>query len=91
MKASLFCAIRKCNFFYKNFIPDSDDIALKTKNKVKVYDNRFSATITGLKEFGLKGMKENKGRVAFGVGLLALGTYGVIKLFRKSVNNICKT
>lgn len=36
-------------------------------------------------------MKENKGRVSFGVGLFALGTYGVIKLFLKRVNNICKT
>lgn len=36
-------------------------------------------------------MKENKGRVAFGVGLFALGTYGVIKLFLKRVNNICKS
>lgn len=90
-KSKKFCIAGTDSYFYKNFIPDSDDIALKTKNKIKVYDNRFSATITGLKEFGLKGMKENKGRVAFGVGLLALGTYGVIKLFRKGVNNICKT
>lgn len=39
--------------------------------------------IAGLKKFGLSGMKENKSRVAFGVGLLSLGTYSAVKLIQK--------
>lgn len=86
-----FCIPGTDSYFNKNFIPDTDDVALKSINKVKVYNNRFSATIAGLKEFGLKGIKENKGRVAFGVGLLALGTYAAVNLIQKGVNNICKS
>ena len=59
---------------------------MKTKQKVKVSNNRFTATIDALKEFGLKGIKENKGRVAFGVSLIALGTYFGCKLIKKGVN-----
>ena len=47
--------------------------------------------LAGLKEFGLKGVRENKGRVAFGVGLLTIGTYFAAKLIKKGVNNICQT
>lgn len=83
-----FCIPGIDSYFDKNFIPDVDDIALKSDKPVKVYTNRFSAMIEGLKTFGLKGIKENKGRVAFGVGLLALGLYFGVKLIKKGINNI---
>lgn len=78
------------SYFNKEFIPDTDDLALKTTKKLKCYNNRFSAMIAGIKEFGLKGIKENKGRVAFGAGLVALGLYGGAKLVNKGIKNISK-
>lgn len=90
-KAKKFCISGTDSYFNTKFIPDTDDIALKSIQKVKVYNNRFSSMVAGLKKFGLKGMKENKGRVAFGVGLLALGSYSAIKLIQKGVDNICKS
>lgn len=77
------------NYFYKEFISDTDDFALKSSKPVKVYKNRMNATLAGLKNFGLKGMKENKGRVAFGVGILSLGLYSCYNLFNKGIKNIC--
>lgn len=90
-KTKKFCISGTDSYFNTKFIPDADDIALKSANKLKVYNNRFSAMVAGLKNFGLKGMKENKGRVAFGAGLIALGLYGAAKLIKKGVNNICQT
>ncbi len=78
------------SYFNNNFIPDTDDLALKSSKKVKVYTNKFSAMTAGLKEFGLKGMKENKGRVAFGIGLLSLGAYAGLKLIDKGIQNLSK-
>lgn len=86
-----FCISGTDSYFNTKFIPDADDIALKSAEKIKVYNNRFSSMIAGLKKFGLSGMKENKSRVAFGVGLLSLGTYSAVKLIQKGVNNICKS
>ena len=76
------------SYFNKEFISDVDDMALKSSKPIKAYNNRFSATIEGLKTFGLKGIKENKGRVAFGIGLLSLGTYFGAKLIDKGIKNI---
>lgn len=90
-KSKKFCISGTDSYFNTKFIPDPDDIALKSTQKVKVYNNRFSSMVAGLKKFGLSGMKENKGRVAFGVGLLALGTYSAIKFIQKGVDNICKS
>lgn len=77
------------SYFTKNFTPDPDScMALKSTKPIKVYTNRFSAMMAGLKEFGLKGMKENKGRVAAGLGLIYLtGSLGG-KLVKKGVDNI---
>lgn len=90
-KTKKFCISGTDSYFNTKFIPDADDIALKSAEKIKVYNNRFSSMIAGLKKFGLSGMKENKSRVAFGVGLLSLGTYSAVKLIQKGVNNICKS
>lgn len=77
------------SYFTKNFIPDKDScMALKSSKPVKVYSNRFTAMVEGLKEFGLKGIKENKGRVIFGITLVSLGIYGAIKLIKNGVNKI---
>ncbi len=90
-KTKKFCISAPDSYFNENFIPDGDDIALKSTKKVKVYNNRFSAMFEGVKEFGLKGVEENKSRVAFGAGLLTLGTYSAVKLIKKGVDNICKS
>ena len=75
-----FCISGTDSYFNTKFIPDADDIALKSPEKIKVYNNRFSSMIAGLKKFGLSG-----------VGLLSLGTYSAVKLIQKGVNNICKS
>lgn len=76
------------SYFNNNFIVDVDNVALKSAKKLKVYDSRFSAMIAGLKKFGLKGMKENKGR-AF-AGLTILVTTGLVagKLIKKGIDKI---
>lgn len=76
------------SYFDNNFIVDVDDAALKSAKKIKVYDSRFSAMLAGLKKFGLKGMKENKGR-AF-AGLTILVTSGLVagKLIKKGFGKI---
>lgn len=63
-KTKRFCIPGIDSYFNQNFIPDCDDLALKSTKPVRVYNNRFSAMVAGLKKFGLKGMKENKSRVA---------------------------
>ena len=91
-KTKLFCIPGIDSYFDKNFIPDCDDeFALKTTNKLKVYNNRFSAAFAGLKKFGLKGIKENKGRFAAGLSILSVCGYTAYKLisagFAKFSNN----
>lgn len=89
-KTKRFCIPGIDSYFNSEFIADTDDIALKSTKQLKVYENRFSAMLAGLKKFGLKGIKENKGRVAFGVGLVALGLYAAGKLISKGIKNISK-
>ena len=69
-------------------INDFDDIALKSSKKLKVYSNRFSAMFAGLKKFGLKGMKENKSRVAAGIAIMSLSLCCAGKLIKKGISNI---
>ncbi len=77
------------SYFDDNFIPDTDSCAaLKTKQKVKVSTSRPGAMIDGLKKFGLKGMKENKARVALGGALCGGGIYLGKKLIDKGRLNI---
>lgn len=79
------------SYFTKEFIPDPDSaMALKSTKPVKAYTSRFEAMLAGLKNFGLKGIKENKGRVAFGVGLVATGVYFGAKLIKKGIDNLSR-
>lgn len=87
-KTKRFCIPGIDSYFNQNFIPDCDDLALKSTKPVRVYNNRFSAMVAGLKKFGLKGMKENKSRVAVGIGMLALGVGAGLALLKKGINNI---
>lgn len=89
-KTDKFCIPGIDSYFNREFLPDTDDIALKSTKPIKVYNNRFSAMLAGLKKFGLKGIKENKGRVAFGVGIVSLGLYSAVKLIKKGITNILK-
>lgn len=72
-------------YFNNRFSPDTFDIALKTTEKVKVYPNRFAATIAGLKEFGLKGMKGSPARVIAGATVLGIGTALSIYFTKKGI------
>lgn len=87
-KTKQFCIPGIDSYFNKNFVPDCDDVALKSTKPLRVYNNRLSAMIAGLKKFGLNGMKENKSRVAAGVGLLALVTGSGLALIKRGFNNI---
>jgi hypothetical protein len=70
-------------FFNENFIPDTDDLALKSSKPVRVYGNRLSATGAAIKKEGLINLvKANKSRVATGGAILALGGYATQKLAR---------
>jgi hypothetical protein len=77
------------SYFEKNFVADIDEpFGLKTTKKLKVYNNRFSSTIAGLKQFGLKGIMENKSRACFGLALVGSTMYGAYKLIAKGLNNL---
>ena len=83
--AKRFCIPGTDSYFDKNFIPDCDDFALKTTKKIKCYKNRFSAMVAGLKEFGLKGIKENKSRVVLGIAIIAVGITAAVFLIKKGI------
>ena len=83
-----FCIPGIDSYFDKNFIPDPDEFALKSTNKIKCYKNRLSAMIGGLKEFGLKGIKENKGRAALGAAIIIAGICASIILIKKGIEKL---
>ena len=83
-----FCIPGIDSYFNKEFIPDTDDIALKSSKPIKAFNNRLSAMFEGIKKFGLQGMKENKGRVAAGIGLTSLAAFLSYKLISCGVKNI---
>lgn len=85
-KTTKFCIPGIDSYFNSEFIPDTNDVALKSSKKVKVYNNRFSAMIAGLKQFGLKGIKENKSRSLFGLGILSTGLYSGYKLIDNGIH-----
>jgi len=90
-KTKYFCIPGIDSYFNGEFIPDIDDpIALKSSKPLKVYNNRFSAMIGGLKKFGLKGVKENKCRAFLGVTMVSTGLCAAVKLINKGKNNILK-
>jgi hypothetical protein len=82
-------------YFDKNFIPDSDDVALKSAKKVKVFGNRFAAVKDTLKRYGkgnyIKGaarlMGANKSRVAAGLGILGAGGLATAYLGKKTMES----
>jgi hypothetical protein len=83
-------------YFNKNFVPDSDDVALKSTNRIKVHSNRASATLEALKREGggskLKGIaklvKANPSRALAGAGILAGGGLVTAKLGQAAYNNL---
>ena len=80
-----FCIPGIDSYFNREFIPDCDDVALKSSKQVKAYSNRFGAMVAGLRKFGLKGIKENKSRAIFGIGVLALGISSALYLISKGL------
>lgn len=75
-------------YFSSHFMPDDDDIALKTKELVKVSKTKFGAMIDAIKKEGLTGIKQNKTRVAGGALIaLSLG-FLAYKLIKNGINNI---
>ena len=76
-------------YYNDNFIPDPDDLALKTSNKVKVAATRLGAINQAIKREGLGNILKSspKSRIATGIGLLAIGGWGAKKAAEAS-NNI---
>lgn len=70
-------------YFNKNFIPDTDEIALKTSESLKVSKTKIGATIRALKEQGLSGIKQNPNRVVIGI-LFTVGCFGLAYKFIKN-------
>jgi hypothetical protein len=71
------------------FIPDSDDVALKTNKKLKVSGSRLGATVEAIKKEGLGNLlKDSKGRVATGLGILGGGGLLTGALANSAVNKI---
>lgn len=82
------------DYFNKNFIPDPDDIALKSSKKLRVHGNRATATLEALKREGngnrLKGIvklvKANPKRALAGAAILSVGS-GLTGLSAKDTYN----
>jgi hypothetical protein len=76
-------------YFKSRFIPDVDDLALKSQDKIKVYGNRYSATLGQIKKEGLlKSMGANKGRVLAGAALLGGGGTLSYNLAKSGLNSL---
>jgi hypothetical protein len=83
-------------YFNKNFIPDTDDIGLKSSKRIKVYSNRAKATLAALKQEGdgsrLKGVvkliKANPKRALSGATILAIGSIASAKLGQAGYKNL---
>jgi hypothetical protein len=75
------------DYFRNNFIPDPDDVALKTDKAIKVYGNRFSATKAAIKETGLlKLIKANPKRVLSGAVILGVGSALTARNAKKTID-----
>ena len=75
-------------YFNKNFIPDTDDFALKSEKAVKVATTKLGATFDALKRDGLSGVKQNKGRVAAGIAICVALGYASYKLIKNGIEKI---
>lgn len=88
-KTKTFHVVGSEDFYNKHFVPDSDDVALKTKKPIKVSNSKLGATIQGIKRNGLKGLKSSpKSRPLIGAAILASGGYGSYKLIEPAVKKI---
>lgn len=76
------------SYFNKEFIPDFDDYALKTTNKLKCYSTRFGAMLGGLKKFGLKGILENKARAFGGFAFVVGAGLVAAKLIKSGIDRV---
>lgn len=84
------------DYFNKNFTPDGDDLGLKSTNKIKVHNNRASATLDALKKEGsgsrLKGIaklvKANPTRSLTGAGIVLGGGLVTAKLGQSAYRNL---
>jgi len=87
-RTKTFCIPGIDSYFNKKFIPDTDDLALKSSKPLKVFGNRFSAMLQGLKQFGLKGIKENKCRALAGAGIVSAGLFAGYKMIKNGAEKI---
>lgn len=76
------------NYFNKNFIPDTDDVALKTKEKLKVHKTKIGATIDAIKREGISGIKQNKNRVIAGIIIATSCFLIAYNLIKKGIENL---
>lgn len=75
-------------FFKENFIPDTDDFALKTDKPLKVYRSKIEATLEALKKNGLSGIKQNKTRSIAGIAMFSTFSYFSYKLIKSGIKKI---
>ena len=75
-------------YFRDNFAADLDDLyAQHSGNKIRVSGNRLAATSAAIKREGLLNlMGANKGRVAAGLGIIAVGGTGTAILAKRAID-----
>lgn len=73
------------SYYNKNFEADTDSLhnGLKTKQNVRVHGSKLSAALAGIREHGLKGMMESKGRTAAYLAGTGATGYGAVKLIQE--------
>ncbi|MBR5304236.1 MAG: hypothetical protein IKU37_05355 [Candidatus Gastranaerophilales bacterium] len=77
-------------FFSDNFIPDTNDFALKSDKPVKVASTKIGAIFDCLKRDGLSGIKQNKSRAIAGVAIFATFGYASYKLIKNGIEKLKK-
>ena len=87
-KAKTFYVGGTDNYFNSNFIPDSNALALKTTDCVKVTKTKLGAFIQALKREGLSGIKQNKIRVILGAVISLICSYTCLKLIKNGLKDI---
>jgi hypothetical protein len=83
-------------YFYENFEPDPDDLAIKSKKPIKVHPSKLAATLDTLNREGggnkwkgaRKLMKANPKRVGVGLAILAGGGLAAKRAISLGVSNI---
>jgi len=90
-KAKVLYTANPESYYNENFKPNrmsSSGNSLKTDQDVKVSGTRLGAMYQGLKEHGLTGMMENKGRAAAYLAGTGTAGYGATKLIQYGYNNL---